>query len=137
MPTMEDLATLLDVGMNEEFMLQKGKHDMGIFKITKDGIELCKENGWYPINIVESVCSGKYKIVKLPWKPKQDEEYWYSDWEDDVFCSTFNADSKYDLMLYAVGNCFRTKEEAETHKYETRNKLKSIYENGGKQNDYL
>ena len=132
MPTMKDLATLLGVEMDEEFMLQEGKHDIGTFKVTKDGIELCKENGWYPINVVESICRGKYKIIKLPWKPKFDEAFWAVTPEGNGVYSTRWRGIFGDYVFYAIGNCFKTEEEAKSHKDEIMNKLKSIYENGGK-----
>ena len=35
-----------------------------------------------------------------------------------------------DLAYYAIGNCFRTGEEAEAHKEEVLARLKKIYDEG-------
>lgn len=49
------------------------------------------------------------------WKPKDEEDCWYVDYEGDI--ESFNwYGSDFDRFLYASGNCFRTREEAEFYK---------------------
>ena len=54
----------------------------------------------------------KKKLVDWRWKPKRGEDCYYFDWGGDVI--RFKWEGTYDdLDCYHIGNCFRTREEAE------------------------
>ena len=65
------------------------------------------------------------KIIRKPWKPKVNEDYFY--WSLDYWGKPFSSNktflnSSVDLSQIAFGNCFRTKQECESHP-EVRDKL--------------
>lgn len=45
------------------------------------------------------------------WKPKNGEDYYYIDVEGEYFSDSWD-DNDFDDNAYAIGNCFKTKEEA-------------------------
>lgn len=62
--------------------------------------------------------SDNVKIIKKPWKPKEGEPYWYVQFDANnnsiVGTSCWDQHS-FDFTKYIIGNCFKTKEEAEEH----------------------
>ena len=63
----------------------------------------------------ELVFSGDIKIVKKSYKPKYDDIYWYASIDGRVYSTTW-TDHNNDMHRYVLGNCFKTKEEAQKHK---------------------
>lgn len=55
------------------------------------------------------------KIIKKPWKPKYDDIYWYASIDGRVYSTTWTKHND-DIHRYILGNCFKTKEEAEKYK---------------------
>lgn len=49
-----------------------------------------------------------------PWKPKEDDTYWYVDDDMTVFETTFIEEYDTDMGRVESNNYFRTKEEAES-----------------------
>lgn len=71
------------------------------------------------------------EVIKLPWKPKKEEGYYFIDFNRMIEKVYFADDSLFDLLNYKVGNCFRPKEEAEKNKlkiYEMLNKEGVLHE---------
>ena len=67
---------------------------------------------------------GDYVLAKIPtdlldevdydiWKPKNDEIYYYCDEDGDVFSSKFYDGYAPHIPRYSLGNCFKTKEDAQ------------------------
>ena len=56
--------------------------------------------------------SGKLTIVKLPWKPKENDCYFYIDVTGSRYRTSFNPHNLFDRLNYFSGNCFETKEKA-------------------------
>ena len=52
--------------------------------------------------------TGENKV----WKPEYDEKYYYIDVDGECYLVSWN-DSDINNNLYTIGNCFKTKEEAE------------------------
>lgn len=75
-----------------------------------------------------AIFSGAYSIVKLPWKPKKGEVYWYYSeaWKQGI--STKWKSEVQDLFFWKVGNCFRTKEEADAKGKEIIEALQKEFE---------
>ena len=65
---------------------------------------------------------------KKQWKPKKGEEFFVC-FYDDVITGVW-SDCTADLMTYAAGNVFRTRNEAEEHKEEILARLEKIYDEG-------
>ena len=65
--------------------------------------------------------TGENKV----WKPKYDEKYYYIDVDGECYLVSWN-DSDINNNLYTIGNCFKTKEEAEfaVEKLKVTTKLK-------------
>lgn len=116
-----EIAKMLDVEMYEKFKIEDMSSDL-VFRIGVDGLEMERfdyaedDRIWVTLascNFVD-LLTGKAKIVKLPWKPK----------EGDVFYS-FALRGKWVVRLYrwtgSPCNCalldkgwvFRTCEEAQ------------------------
>lgn len=96
------------------------------FYFSEDGCKdlgsVCNCNG-----ILLSILSGNSKIVKLPWKPKKDERYWWYSYVGEAPCSTKWKGSYSDLFDWKVGNCFRTKKEAEAKGKEIMEQIMKEY----------
>jgi hypothetical protein len=131
----KQFAEMLGVELGEEFVItdsdgkRKGE-DM--YKITEDGILYQREkNGLWlsePLITLYSLLNGSYKAVPKPWKPKFGEQYWsYSARINKAICDMF-GDFVEDYAIWKSGNCFKTKEEAETKGKEIVEKLLKEYE---------
>lgn len=115
----KQFAEILGLELGQEFILTDsyGKRKDGYtYKITKNGILYKSQinDDWFGerSETIERILDGYDKAVPKPWKPKEGEQYWFHS-------NTFNqTDSRkwygqnYDLLLWKVGNCFRTEEEA-------------------------
>ena len=91
---------------------------------------LAKQNNlsWKVTLMLDLLLSGKYKAVSKPCKPSEGYKYWWYSiaWNqaiDNEFKSSIG-----DLLQWKVGNCFKTKEEAETKGKEIMEKLVKEYE---------
>lgn len=120
---MKQIAQMLGVEFDEEFYLEDitdgcyltdGNAKL-VFKLSDTGL-LRKDkhivSGWTDSTCyLKGVFTGRYTIVKKPRKPTKGERYWYVLSDRDVDDTTFDPYCCYDLALYTLGNCFRTKEE--------------------------
>lgn len=135
MLTIEDLTNTLGVELEKEFYI----YDNGTksrftspYKLTKDDLQWYSsyDNMWFSSHIsILEFFTGKYTIIKKPWKPKHFDKYYYISSNGDVECSEWHGDNL-DLTFYASKNCFRTRKEAEIHKDKLIANIKSIYEKG-------
>ena len=122
---MEQIAQMLGVELDEEFYLEDitdGGHyitydnDKTVFRLSNSGI-LRKgkhiANSWIDSthHYLLRLLTGRYAIVKKPWKPQDNEEYYYIGANKSIFMFHFDISSDWDLISYSCGNCFRTKEE--------------------------
>ena len=104
-----DVPFTVEVGFEEhgkiirEIILCKKDDDIEI-KGTGRGISI------YTIMFCDCL-----KIIKKPWKPKYDDIYWYASIDGRVYSATW-TDHNNDIHRYVLGNCFKTKEEAQKHK---------------------
>ena len=121
---MADVAKMLGVELEEEFMIPD--KDV-ILKITaKDGL-IYKVNGkkeWrYNPSDLQDLLMGKYEIVKLPWKPKKWDWYYYPNTFYSKVVIKVCDDMPFDYAMKALGICYLTYEEAEVHFAEDYKKL--------------
>lgn len=111
----EKVAKMLGVELGEEFKVkwEKGaEFTNSKYCLTKDGFNKVGTT-WFVHGILANILSGKAEIVKLPWKPKNGERYWYySPLSRKTFYLTWE-DGLDDLLLWKAGNCFKIREEAE------------------------
>ena len=131
----KQFAKILELDLEQEFLLTdvdgntKGKL---IYKFTEDGllyksptlVKWSKSSS----STIARLLNGDYKVVSKPWKPKKGEKYFY-------YAKAFGQTAykvwiyeNYDLLLWKVGNCFKTEEEAATKGKEIMEQIQKEYE---------
>lgn len=133
MPTVKDLVKLFDLEIEEEFRVYNNKTQRlsaDVYKFSNHNLLWFEDGAWSSsvINILDFF-TGRYTIIKEPWKPKHLEEYYYVCADDSIGCSEWKDDFV-DLAFYAAGNCFKTQEDAEEHIMEIKERLQKIYDSG-------
>lgn len=119
---MEQVAHMLGVELDEEFYLESieygcyflnDRSNKATFKLSLSGMMTNYRNDeWKSADeCLVSLLNGAYTIVKKPWKPQENEEYYWVDADKNIGMYQFDVSSVWDLMSYSCGNCFRTKEE--------------------------
>lgn len=113
---MKDMAKMLGVEIGEEFRI-KGIRPSVLFKISERGLVSHRlgSDDWATdeLMLVRLLTGDFAEIIKLPWKPEKDEDYFIPDitrmcnysirvWNDEVN----------DEHLYQKGIVFKTAEEA-------------------------
>lgn len=119
-----EIAKMLDVEMYEKFKIEGMSSDL-VFRIGVDGLEMERfdyaedDRIWVTLascNFVD-LLTGKAKIIKLPWKPKQDETFYtfgiHATETKWVVVSVKWWDNVKNLALYKIGWIYRTQAEAE------------------------
>lgn len=133
----KQFAEMLGLELEQEFSITSADGEQTsslLYKITKDGIFCRGEKetdgfwGLEPSTTVEHLIRGVFKAVPKPWKPKEGKKYWYYSeaWKQGI--STKWESVIQDLFFWKAGNCFRTKEEAETKGKEIVEAIKKEYE---------
>lgn len=113
-----EIARMLGIELGEEFKI-KG-YDGLTYKLTDNGLELTTVDGqktkWFDHGALNSLLKGKMEIVKLPWKPKEGEDYYtfiYDCYHKWCVWQQRWSNHPFDLALLEKGWVYRTKEEAE------------------------
>lgn len=119
---MAEIASILGVELEEEFKIQdkSGNFIEGSpFKITSAGLLDIRDQS-YTLDMLERVFTGEHKIIKKPWMPKDGEEVFYVNINNNgaIWRDVFTADDLYSVVDLALGWVFKTHEEAEAHKEE-------------------
>lgn len=128
----KQVAKMLGVELGEEFSLKSIRTDdidRTRYKITQEeGLMFSTERKkWARSTMLLPIISGDFNVVKLPWKPSEGYTYWwYSIAWGSALDSEFNS-SIGDLLHWKVGNCFKTKEEAETKGKEIMEQIMKEY----------
>ena len=131
----KQFAEMLGLDLEQKFILTDNdgrKIDGYVCKFTENGFlyksQISKD--WYhqPSNILERILYGTYKAMPVPWKPKEGEKYWYYSEPFNQAISHKWCDGNYDLLLWKVGNCFKTKEEADIKGKEIMEQIQKEYE---------
>ena len=131
----KQFAEMLGLELEQEFVLtdaygnRKNKYT---YKFTEDGV-LYKSptfTNWSinSLGTIGSLLNGDVKAVPKPWKPEKGYEYWRCSSGRGFVSSAIWAGDDIDLCGWKSGNCFRTKEEAETKGKEIMEKLVKEYE---------
>ena len=111
----KQVAEMLGVELNEEFSL---KHKDGELLSKKYRISpiaglLLKIGGeWQQSGYIGEIISGNLTIVKLQWKPKEDEFYYFYSPYCGITYQEKWMNTSCDYCMWKIGNCFRTREEA-------------------------
>lgn len=126
----KQVAEMLGVKPGEEF---KVKWKSGInftnskYCFTEEGINEVGTT-WFAHGIFADILSGKAEIVKLPWKPYLTEEYYvYSTYTNSSRRARWRGLTE-DLLCWKLGNCFKTREEAENKGKEIMEQIEKEFE---------
>ena len=113
----EQLAKILGVEIGEEFKIkfQSGNMSNATYKIENcniyDSHKSNYDGRFLPSDIHVSTLMS-CKIVKLPWKPKVGDMYYYiNGMADNGYRTECWGDDKYDENLFKRGLVYRTEEE--------------------------
>lgn len=106
---MNEVAVLLGIELDKEFIIE----DYGTYVLTWKGL-MQKDGAAVQGLILTLLLTGELKIRRKPWKPIKYDEYYYVA-EDGLTWGAEWIDNDVDLMRYKLGNCYRTKEEAEAN----------------------
>lgn len=114
------IAQMLGVELGEEFKI-KGYGEL-TYKFDNDGLRVRCSNDARKFNPTAStsftaLLAGKDEIIKLPWKPKQDETFYtfgiHATENKWVVVSVKWWDNVKNLALYKIGWVYRSQAEAE------------------------
>lgn len=129
---MADVAKVLGVEIGEWFKISKNAKicEELTYKFTPRGlyVEFIDNEGTGYFDAVDGkywagILNGEFEIVKLPWKPKNGDKYYYPGiFKKDICATCFNG-CTVDYALLSLGMCYRTYEEAEAHLAEDYKKL--------------
>ena len=121
---MKQVAQMLGVELGEEFYLEDvtdgyyfsdDNFKKVTFRLSDTGMfrkDRNTETGWKDLTCyLMAILTGRYTIVKKPWKPEENEEYYCVNANKNIDTFHFDISSAWDLISYSLGNCFRTKEE--------------------------
>lgn len=134
---MQQIADMLGVELGEVFYVKQDGHNIkyilsndGLHQtVCIDGEERC---GVLSLKIFRKILTGELEISKRPWKPRNLECYYKVKKWDNVeitvdVCMWFDSGSSENLSDWKVGNCFRTKEEAEEKGIQIIRQIESEY----------
>ena len=117
---MQDVARMLGVELEEEFMIDSSDK---VYRFFKNGLCFQCDGAWLPAEYqFFDLIKGDSKIVKLPWQPKVGDVY-YRPWRYfKGVTSTYWNNAVEDFALKEAGMIFRTAEECEAALPELRKK---------------
>ena len=112
------IAEMLGVELGEEFKLKPScleKPWNCLYRYSKAGLEnKYSDCSWVKCEkgAIDNILIGQTEVIKIPWKPKKDEMYWfYGISLEQALWATWRLNSG-DFCRWKTGNCFRTEEEA-------------------------
>ena len=114
-----EITKMLGVELGEEFKVVYKTGFEIICNFTKEGVFVHEEgcSGRYNKELLADIVCGKVEIVKLPWKPKQDETFYtfgiHATENKWVVVSVKWWDNVKNLALYKIGWIYRSQAEAE------------------------
>lgn len=123
---MADVARLLGVELEEEFKIQGSDE---LYKLTNTNLFHVKDGETWSSNILlVAMLTGDCEIVKLPWRPKDNDKFYcisfINDGNTGIGIDTFVwRGTNLDYAMLNAGVIYRTCEECEAHLHEDYKKL--------------
>ena len=128
-------AEMLGLELGQEFYLTDADGNTKgqlIYKFTEDGLLYKPPTlvNWSKSSsgTILRLLNGDYKTFTKPWKPEKGDKYFYYAKAFGQTVYKIWIDENYDLLLWKVGNCFRTEEEAATKGKEIMEQIQKEYE---------
>ena len=113
---MAEVAKMFGLELEEHFHITKKSHENTVYKFTKDGVAFYdnKLRTWYEsVGLLAGILTGETEVVKLTWKPRDNEHYFIPDITTPEMFSYLEWRNDYvDNYMYKHGLICRTKEEA-------------------------
>ena len=126
----KQIAEILGVELDEVFSLKSKDGELLSKKYRISpiaGLLLKIGDEWHQSGYIDEIIRGNLTIVKLPWKPKDDEfYYYYSPCAGITYQGRWNNTSS-DYCMWKLGNCFRTSKEAGTKGKEIMESIEKEY----------
>lgn len=128
----KQIAEMLGLELEQEFVitdLDGKRKDTITYKFTEDGLFSKANNLSAKVTLIlDLLLTGKCKAVPKQFKPKYGEQYWSYSLKSNQACFSLFGNCFEDYAIWKSGNCFRTKEEAETKGKGIMEKLVKEYE---------
>lgn len=105
---MAEVAKMLGVEMNNDFECNESNYK---YCITENGLTC---SGCYGADSLMMILKGDLTIKRKPWKPEIHEEFYTVFYDGSVGRKYW--DGMAHVNYYKLGNCYRTKEEAEANR---------------------
>ena len=113
---MAEVAKMFGLELEEHFHITKKSYENTVYKFTKDGVAFYdnKLRTWYEsVGALAGILTGETGVVKLTWKPRDNEHYFIPDIATPEMFSYLEWTNDYvDNHMYKHGLICRTKEEA-------------------------
>lgn len=132
----KQFAEMLGLELEQEFVLTDddgNRKDKYTYKITEDGLLYKSPTFNWSISSLGTIgklLDGDVKAFPKPWKPEKGETYWY--YSNSTYFYGINScvwtDGVSDLLLWKVGNCFKTEEEAKDKGKEIIEQIQKEYD---------
>lgn len=127
---MPEVLKMLGVTYGEKFNLQA--HDPELYKNYSFFFD--KDSELYIVNnlngstgnfsaMLHSIMRGYYKIIKIPWMPKEGDKYYSISLPTKSICVEIWHNETSDYALKALDMVYRSAEEAEAHMAEDYERL--------------
>lgn len=107
---MADVAKILGVELGEEFKISCVN---GTYKFTTDGLKFKVREEWIVASFMSDLLTGKHKIIKLPWQPKNGDRYYFPGDGFTITSHSIWCGLTLEYALKEAGMIFRTAEECE------------------------
>ena len=119
---MQDVARMLGVELGEKFNVSSCGQTL--YKLTEDGLSCLVCDKWVEQAdfAFMALIKGKYKIIKLPWQPKNGDRYYFPVDGFTITSCAIWCDSTLEYALKEAGMIFKTKAECEAALPELRKK---------------
>ena len=111
----KQVAEMFDLKLNEEFILaytDGNRYNECKYMFTELGLVHSTDYGFEKSSLLHAVLSGSLVVKEIPWKPKEDEFYYYYSPYCGITCKERWYNTSSDYCMWKIGNCFRTREEA-------------------------
>lgn len=108
MKHMKEVAKMLGVELNENFKVKRYSGETGPYALDNNRLYYVGNKRSDP-KMLQELLNGELEIVKLPFKPKENEKYWA--WGCSMAGWSIWEEKTTDKMCYMLGNCYRTKQE--------------------------
>lgn len=117
---MAEVAKMLGVELGEEFEIKE--YGLCQFRFKETCFQYFNGKMWVSDLNTQSdlyeLLTGQLMIKRKPWKPEYGETYWYVEKDGDIWEREWHPCRHMSdhMNRYKLGNCYRTREEAEANR---------------------